>query len=290
MLAGLLTKCSPYSKLRLWQCGTKTTTNGNEHYNLIPFGPYFWAKGLRCVFAFMPFRFAHVCDLLDRLDQVYSRYPPYLPKDATQKSRDAVLYWFKKHGQKIRHDANGLALLSSLFPERTERVQGLDTKSLEKIVSRALSLPSSRVTELTRWREPGAGGCDLGSCVERVVNQAEIAVQPRASGVTIEEIEQVLAATASQTLLSSPHARQLTLDGTSSAPAESLGRLYQRLPARESKWFTRLILKSYSPVIVPDQLVYMLYHPFLPDLLEVEPDFSAALFLLHGMNIPAVVH
>ncbi|KFY99213.1 hypothetical protein V498_00920 [Pseudogymnoascus sp. VKM F-4517 (FW-2822)] len=255
----------------------------------------------------MPFRFAHVCDLLDRLDQVYSRYPPYLPKDATQKSRDAVLYWFKKHGQKIRHDANGLALLSSLFPERTERVQGLDTKSLEKIVSRALSLPSSRVTELTRWREPGAGGCDLGSCVERVVNQAvgvksatavlpadydsqEIAVQPRASGVTIEEIEQVLAATASQTLLSSPHARQLTLDGTSSAPAESLGRLYQRLPARESKWFTRLILKSYSPVIVPDQLVYMLYHPFLPDLLEVEPDFSAALFLLHGMNIPAVVH
>ncbi|OBT68788.1 hypothetical protein VE03_02147 [Pseudogymnoascus sp. 23342-1-I1] len=252
----------------------------------------------------MPFRFAHICDLLDRLDQVYSRYPPYLPKDATQKSRDAVLYWFKKHGQKIRHDANGLALLSTLFPERAHRAHELDTKSLEKIVSRALSLPSSQVTDLTRWREPGAGAGDLGACVERVVNQAvgmeiaiavlvadydfqETAVQPRVSGVTIEEIEQVLVASASQTPLSP---RPLALNGICGAPAESLGRLYQRLPARESKWLTRLILKSYSPVIVPDQLVYMLYHPFLPDLLEVEPDFSAALFLLHGMNIPAVVH
>lgn len=120
----------------------------------------------------MPFRFAHVCDLLDRLDQVYSRYPPYLPKDATQKSRDAVQYWFKKHGQKIRSEANGLALLSTLFPERTHRVHELDSKSLEKIISRALSLPSSRVTDITRWREPEVGESDLGACVERVMNQA----------------------------------------------------------------------------------------------------------------------
>lgn len=254
----------------------------------------------------MPFRFAHICDLLERLDQVYSRYPPYLPKDATQKSRDAVLYWFKKHGEKIRYDANGIVLLSTLFPERTQRVHELDSKSLEKIISRALSLPSSRVADLTRWREPGAGVGDLGACVERVVNQdvkevsyqnrtvaaivpvadydsQETAVQPRASGVTIEDIEQVLVAFASQTPLSAPPVRPLALDGI-------LGTLYQRLPGRESKWLTRLILKSYSPVIVPDQLVYMLYHPFLPDLLEVEPDFSAALFLLRGMNIPALVH
>ncbi|OBT78694.1 hypothetical protein VF21_02312 [Pseudogymnoascus sp. 05NY08] len=239
----------------------------------------------------MPFRFAHICDLLERLDQVYSRYPPYLPKDATQKSRDAVLYWFKKHGQKIRYDANGLALLSTLFPERTPRELELDSKSLEKIISRALSLPSSRVTDLTRWREPGAGVGDLGACVERVANQdvkEKTAVQPRASGVTIEDIEQVLVAFAIQTPLSPP--RPLVLDGTCGAPTESLGRLYRLLPARESKWLTRLILKSYSPVIVPDHLVYMLYHPFLPDLLEVEPDFSAALFLLRGMNIPALVH
>ncbi|KFZ04757.1 hypothetical protein V501_08993 [Pseudogymnoascus sp. VKM F-4519 (FW-2642)] len=261
----------------------------------------------------MPFRFAHICDLLERLDQVYSRYPPYLPKDATQKSRDAVLYWFKKHGQKIRHDANGLALLSTLFPERTQRVDELDSKSLEKIICRALSLPSSRVTDLSRWREPGAGAGDLGACVERVVNQdvkevsyqnrrtattvlvanydsQETAVQPRASGVTIEDIEQVLVAFASQTSLSPPPGRSLALDGTWGAPTASLSTLYKRLPARESKWLTRLVLKSYSPVIVPDHLVYMLYHPFLPGLLEVEPDFSAALFLRRGMNVPALTH
>ncbi|KFY93637.1 hypothetical protein V500_03599 [Pseudogymnoascus sp. VKM F-4518 (FW-2643)] len=239
----------------------------------------------------MPFRFAHVCDLLDRLDHVYSRYPPYLPKDAAQKSRDAVLYWFKKHGQKIRHDANGLALLSTLFPERTHRVHELDSKSLEKIISRALSLPSSRVTDLTRWRDSEVGEGDLGACVERVVNQAlDEAVQPRASGVTTEQIEQALVAIASQTPLSPPHARPSAPDGTLNASTGSLDRLYQRLPARESKWLTRLILKSYSPVIVPDRLVYMLYHPFLPELLDAEPDFSAALFLLCGMNIPALVH
>ncbi|KFY35438.1 hypothetical protein V494_05894 [Pseudogymnoascus sp. VKM F-4513 (FW-928)] len=256
----------------------------------------------------MPFRFAHICDLLDQLDLVYSRYPPYLPKDATQKSRDAVLYWFKKHGQKIRHDANGLVLLSTLFPERTHIVHELDSKSLEKIISRALSLPSSRVTDLTCWRNPGARERDLGACVELVAIYAvsylyflattvpiahcdlqEIAVQPRASEVTIEEIEQVLLASASQTPLSSPHARPTVLDEICGPPTESLGGLFQRLPARESKWLTRLILKSYAPVIVPDHLVYMLYHPFLPDLLEVEPDFSAALFLLRGMNVPALV-
>jgi len=95
-------------------------------------------------------------------------------------------------------------------------------------------------------------------------------------------------AIASQGPAAPAHATPLTLDG--SAPRVSLGRLYQRLPARESKWLTRLILKSYSPVIVPDHLVYMSYHPFLPDLLAVEPDFSAALFLLRGMDIPALVH
>lgn len=117
-----------------------------------------------------------------------------------------------------------------------------------------------------------------------------IAAQPRASEVTIEEIEQALMAIASQTPLLQPHARPIALDGTWNAPTDSLGGLYQRLPARESKWLTRLILKSYSPVIVPEHLVYMSYHPFLPDLLEVEPDFSAALFVLRGMNIPALVH
>lgn len=120
----------------------------------------------------MPFRFSHICDLLDRLHQVYSRYPPYLPKDAKQKSRDAVLYWFKKHGQKIRRDAEGVALLSALFPDRAHRVHELDSKSLEKIISRAFSLPPSRVTDLTRWRNPAVGERDLGACVERVVNQA----------------------------------------------------------------------------------------------------------------------
>lgn len=71
----------------------------------------------------------------------------------------------------IRHEADGLVLLSTLLPERrTDKVYELKNRSLEKVISRALSLSTSRRIDLMRWREPGAG--DLGDCLERVQKQA----------------------------------------------------------------------------------------------------------------------
>jgi len=118
----------------------------------------------------MAFRFVYICDLLEELGNVFSRYPPYLPKDAEQKSREVISHWFKKHRQKIRCEADGLVLLSTLLPEkRTDKVYELREKSLERIIARSLSLSTSRYTDLVRWREPGAG--DLADCLERVQRQ-----------------------------------------------------------------------------------------------------------------------
>lgn len=119
----------------------------------------------------MPLRFVIVCDLLEALDRISSRDPPLLQKDAQKASRDVVESWFRTNRRTIDCEADGLALLSTLLPEkRTDRVYGLQVKSLEKIVARALSLPNSRRVDLERWRFPGAG--DLADCVERVQKQA----------------------------------------------------------------------------------------------------------------------
>jgi DNA ligase-4 len=115
----------------------------------------------------MPLLFVYVCDLLEQLEQIKVRYPPYLPKDQERRTSEKIEDWFRRHRQRIDGDTNGVALLSALLPEtRTDRVYELKEKSLEKIIGRAQALPNSRRADLARWRQPGAG--DLGDCVERV--------------------------------------------------------------------------------------------------------------------------
>lgn len=115
----------------------------------------------------MPFRFVYVCDLLETLQGIRDREPPNLPKEAQRKFNEAIEKWFVSHRRSIDNETDGLALLSTLLPEkRTDRVYGLQEGSLEKVIGRVLGLPNSRRIDLERWRQPGAG--DLGDCVERV--------------------------------------------------------------------------------------------------------------------------
>lgn len=75
-----------------------------------------------------------------------------------------------------------MAFLSTLLPDmRTDKVYELKEKSLEKVISRALSLSTSRYLDLVRWRDPGAG--DLGDCLERVQKQA-VRIPPMAGNYT----------------------------------------------------------------------------------------------------------
>jgi DNA ligase-4 len=60
---------------------------------------------------------------------------------------------------------------------------------------------------------------------------------------------------------------------------EALGPLqdmYRRLTARDAKWLTRLLLKSYEPVMVDHTVVYEAFHPLLPFVMNVYDHFALA--------------
>jgi DNA ligase-4 len=112
----------------------------------------------------MPFRFVYVCDLLQELDDNQRAR-------AGQKINSNIIdQWFLSHrGLLVRDDFNASALLSALLPEkRTDRVYSLQSRSLARIIARTLGLGRSRIKELERWEQAGAG-VDLGDCVERIL-------------------------------------------------------------------------------------------------------------------------
>lgn len=111
------------------------------------------------------------------------------------------------------------------------------------------------------------------------------------SGVTVEEVDQALAGVAASCRFSSPQARagKVRLNRT-----EAFGALYSRFDAREAKWFTRLVLKSYSPVVLERDVVCGCYNTLLPQILRLQDDLEAAVTLLrsrktlHGSDAAAL--
>jgi DNA ligase-4 len=113
----------------------------------------------------------------------------------------------------------------------------------------------------------------------------------RAKDVSIEDIDSILLAIASQSRFSSPSIRAFheTDAKKGKDPTSDLCSLFSRLQARESKWLTRLILKTYTPVVLPADLVYRLYHYLLPGLLKVQNEFPAALHLLASLGVDSSI-
>ncbi|CRG87500.1 splicing factor 3A subunit 3 [Talaromyces islandicus] len=189
--------------------------------------------------------------------------------------------WFTNHSKRI-HDkeTNLLALLSCLFPEkRPDKVYWLQSTSLARVIARCLYLGSSRIKDLDQWRLHGGG--DLGQCVENVMSQAENKIIP-GQEVTVEEIEDALREISSRCRFSGPAIRK-----THSAVDvdEVLGPLYRRLSSRDSKWLTRMILKSYSPVQLPVDAVLKNMHFLLPQLLLFQDSFEGAVHLLRSTGL-----
>lgn len=63
---------------------------------------------------------------------------------------------------------------------------------------------------------------------------------------------------------------------------ESPGRsvlepIYRRLSARDAKWFTRLILKDFQPLVFDACQVYRSCDPILPSILQIRQDFTIAI-------------
>ncbi|KAJ5089057.1 hypothetical protein N7532_007741 [Penicillium argentinense] len=221
----------------------------------------------------MGFKFSFLCDLLSSLEE--NRITKTASKP-DQPNLQTIRQWFARHDRHINHeDTNRLALLSCMFPEkRTDRVFWLQATSLARVIGRCLGLGSSRLSELDQWRE--SGGPDLGKCVENVMRQAENYVSGGRE-VTTEEIDHALGMIASRCRFSRPQVRRTQ---TAVDVESSLSPLYRRLSSRDAKWLTRMILKSYAPVVLPLKHTLERFHFLLPHLLQFQDTFEGALEML----------
>ncbi|KAJ5381950.1 uncharacterized protein N7496_004378 [Penicillium cataractarum] len=219
----------------------------------------------------MGFKFSFLCDLLSSLED--NRIAKVT---ATDKDTRLIGQWFSRHERHIYHpETDRLALLSCMFPERRpDRVYWLQATSLARVIGRCLGLGSSRLSDMDQWREPG--GPDLGQCVENVMRQAENRICADRA-VSVEEIDQALDMIASRCRFSGPRVRR---QQTAVDVESSLATLYRRLSSRDAKWLTRMILKSYSPVALPEKYTLGRFHFLLPHLLQFQNTFEGALDML----------
>ncbi|KPM44021.1 hypothetical protein AK830_g2568 [Neonectria ditissima] len=216
----------------------------------------------------MPLPFALVCELLDSSHEL---------SVARKKNAHIVTRWFTRHRDRINaHDTNLAALLSTLLPEkRSDRVYCIQVPRLEKIIGRAFFLGSSRIAELSQHRQPGHGG-DLADCVSRILTVTPNPSFDMQHQVTVEEIDEILQSLASKVKWSSPAIRVSQASFTQSNCGD-VERVYRRLNAIEAKWFTRLILKDYQPLVLDPHLIYRLCDPILPSVLKIYDDFFTAI-------------
>jgi len=229
----------------------------------------------------MPFHFSLLCHLLSRLEKIATHEPPFPPKAVASKTEAEISAWFTQHRHGVDEmSTDGVALLSALLPEkRSDRVYQLQPPSLTKILGRCFGLGSSRMLLLQRWERPGCG--DLGLCVERVLIETPFPTD-QLHGVMIEEIDAVLTRIASRCRFSGPSVRGKQTGSTYVNVERELASIYHRLTPCESKWFTRMLLKDYAPVTLPEGSVLRNYHHLLPGIMKMHDSFESAVALLHG--------
>jgi DNA ligase-4 len=113
------------------------------------------------------------------------------------------------------------------------------------------------------------------------MRQAENQILP-SQEVTVEEIDNALNEIAARCRFSGTRVRRqhaaVDVDKT-------LGALYRRLSSRDAKWLTRMILKSYYPIILPVHSVLKNVHFLLPHLLVFQDSFEAAVTLLRTTSL-----
>ncbi|XWX02037.1 hypothetical protein V2A60_010069 [Cordyceps javanica] len=225
----------------------------------------------------MPLPFSAVCDLLEQSCQLCQ---------SRKSNAGAVRAWFQRHRAAVdAHDADVAALLSTLLPEkRTDRVYCIQAPTLEKVIGRSLMLGASRMLELTTYKRPGAG-VDLADCVERILSVTPNPVQGARDQVTVEQVDELLRALAARIRWSAPAIRQSSA-AMSHQSRGDLEAMYRRLPARDAKWFTRLVLKDYQPLIFDPYLIYRSCDPVLPCILQIRDDFTAALDAISAARGP----
>ncbi|KAI1113692.1 hypothetical protein F5Y14DRAFT_203242 [Nemania sp. NC0429] len=227
----------------------------------------------------MPFPYRYICDLLQQLDDELRKSPE------RQTSCGAIVReWFRQHRSLLDAPGNdACAIISMLLPERrTDRVYNIQAPKLQSIFGKALMLGASRVLELRRWAEPGSG-IDLADCVESALRRTPNS-RDDTTDLTVEEIDETLGRIAAACRFSSPTVRSMHQTAGARDPNTLLAGIYIRLGSRDAKWFTRLVLKNYQPVVLSAHTVFHNYHPLLPQIMKIKDDFSSAITCLQQMD------
>ncbi|KAF1346092.1 hypothetical protein BDV97DRAFT_301412, partial [Delphinella strobiligena] len=218
------------------------------------------------------FKFCHVSELLETLQAIAHRNPPYTAKEQRDHCYNQVNAWFKSYRKTVdslNHNES-CALLSTLIPQRRkDRVYGIQSSTLLKLLGRCLALSASSRNDLAKYKFSGNG--DLADCLERVLRGRG---PPALPPVTLLEVDDFLQYLAGQCRFS---ATELHILPTSrNRREERLKHILFRLTPVEAKWFVRLILKDFSPALVDESVVLSLFHFLLPDLLSMHNHFAPA--------------
>ncbi|KAI1074137.1 hypothetical protein F5B20DRAFT_586572 [Whalleya microplaca] len=218
----------------------------------------------------MPFPYRYICDLLQQLDdETHREVPRQIPATTVLEN------WFREHRSHLNAPENdACAILSTLLPgKRTDRVYGIQAPKLQSVIGKALCLGASRVQELRRYTISGLN-LDLADCIESTLKCTPNPPQG-ANELTVEEIDDALSRIAAACRFSSPAVRNMCTP-QHVEQNNSLANFYRRLSARDAKWFTRLVLKNYQPVVMSEHVVFRCYHPLLPQLMRVRDDLTLA--------------
>ncbi|TAQ87237.1 hypothetical protein B7494_g4424 [Chlorociboria aeruginascens] len=206
----------------------------------------------------MPFPFVYVCDVLDQLELLVKSYPPLLPRDLDRKMNDSIISWLELHRNHLNaFNIASDAVLRALRPHAIhDRVYGLDAVKLEKVIARAFALGQGPYEELRKWRH------DLGACIERLMQKPDQTTSTAdiTNAITIDSIDVLLLQIASCHADSSKEVRtagaqDLVLKKKTIDLVKDLDNLYKPLRGREAKWLTRMILKDYAPIEMPEELI-----------------------------------
>ncbi|MCJ1473550.1 hypothetical protein MMC13_002201 [Lambiella insularis] len=135
---------------------------------------------------------------------------------------------------------------------------------------------------LQRWKEPGGG--DLGMCVERILKETPFPEQQQ-NLPTLELIDAALNDIAKRSRFSGPDIRVRKSENGPYNVDQKLSSIYHRLKPYEAKWFTRMLLKDYSPVDLPQGLILRCFHPLLPNIMKIHDSIGAAVAFLRQPNL-----
>lgn len=224
----------------------------------------------------MGFKFAWLCELLEEIHQNKPQQRAAYSKQENPSHR-IVNRWFDQYHDKIcRNGPSAIALLSCLFPERRpDRTYNLQQKRLTQIFGRLLGLGTTRLKILESWQQKG--GQDFPTCLEKLMAETEFPVPQDDQQVTLEEIDLALTRIAANNIASAPAIRA---QANEQAPIDILTPIVRRLQSNEAKWLVRMILKSYSPIEVPEYATLHSFHFLLPKLLAMQNSFEAVVDMI----------